>query len=121
MVSNVEEAPVATAAVGKVRILMFTCCWFLEMLRGMIRHCWSIGMRTGATVVSWEELQSGAVSADVLANSMSVGMVPNVEETPVATAAVGKVGGVVVFALFCCFFPAALASIQRVLILLTAL
>jgi hypothetical protein len=31
------------------------------------------------------------VSADVLANSMSVGMVPNVEETPVATAAVGKV------------------------------
>jgi 3-dehydroquinate dehydratase/shikimate dehydrogenase len=45
----------------------------------------------GATVVDWEELQSGAVSADVLANSTSVGMVPNVEETPVATAAVGNV------------------------------
>jgi hypothetical protein len=45
----------------------------------------------GATVVSWEDLQSGAVSADVLANSTSVGMVPNVEETPVATEAVGKV------------------------------
>jgi shikimate 5-dehydrogenase len=44
-----------------------------------------------AAVVDWEELQSGAVSADVLANSTSVGMVPNVEETPVATAAVGNV------------------------------
>ncbi|KAF6260878.1 type I 3-dehydroquinase-domain-containing protein [Scenedesmus sp. NREL 46B-D3] len=44
----------------------------------------------GAAVVDWEELQSGAVSADVLANSTSVGMVPNVEETPVATAAVGQ-------------------------------
>lgn len=45
----------------------------------------------GATVVDWEQLQAGAVSADVLANSTSVGMVPNVEETPVATAAVGNV------------------------------
>uniref|UniRef100_A0A383V933 Uncharacterized protein n=2 Tax=Tetradesmus obliquus TaxID=3088 RepID=A0A383V933_TETOB len=44
----------------------------------------------GATVVDWEQLQAGAVSADVLANSTSVGMVPNVEETPVATAAVGN-------------------------------
>lgn len=48
----------------------------------------------GATVVDWEQLQSGQVEADVLANSTSVGMVPNVEETPVATAAVGKVGAV---------------------------
>eukprot|EP00775_Hariotina_reticulata_P012029 gene12029-12174_t len=44
----------------------------------------------GATVVDWEQLQSGGVEADVLANSTSVGMVPNVEESPVATNAVGK-------------------------------
>jgi len=47
----------------------------------------------GATVVDWEQLQSGDVEADVVANSTSVGMVPNVEETPVATGAVGKVRG----------------------------
>jgi len=44
-----------------------------------------------ASVVDWEDLQSGAVAADVLANSTSVGMVPNVEETPVATEAVKNV------------------------------
>lgn len=33
------------------------------------------------------------VSADVLANSTSVGMVPNVEDTPVATEAVENVSG----------------------------
>lgn len=33
------------------------------------------------------------VSADVLANSTSVGMVPNVEDTPVATEAVKNVSG----------------------------
>lgn len=45
----------------------------------------------GATVVDWHDLQSGAVSADVLANSTSVGMVPNVEDTPVATEALNNV------------------------------
>ncbi|KAF8061413.1 bifunctional 3-dehydroquinate dehydratase/shikimate dehydrogenase [Scenedesmus sp. PABB004] len=44
----------------------------------------------GATVVDWGALQAGEVSADVLANSTSVGMVPDVEATPVATAAVGN-------------------------------
>jgi hypothetical protein len=34
------------------------------------------------------------VSADVLANSTSVGMVPNVEDTPVATEAVKNVSGI---------------------------
>lgn len=46
-----------------------------------------------ASVVDWEDLQSGAVSADVLANSTSVGMVPNVQDTPVASGAVQNVGG----------------------------
>lgn len=45
-----------------------------------------------ASVVDWADLQSGAVSADVLANSTSVGMVPNVEDTPVASKAVKNVG-----------------------------
>lgn len=45
-----------------------------------------------ASVVDWADLQSGAVSADVLANSTSVGMVPNVEDTPVATGAIKNVG-----------------------------
>lgn len=44
-----------------------------------------------ASVVDWADLQAGAVSADVLANSTSVGMVPNVEDTPVATEAVKNV------------------------------
>eukprot|EP00879_Flechtneria_rotunda_P021947 GHRR01023144.1.p1 GENE.GHRR01023144.1~~GHRR01023144.1.p1 ORF type:complete len:350 (+),score=111.60 GHRR01023144.1:1201-2250(+) len=43
-----------------------------------------------AQVVDWDDLQAGKVSADVLANSTSVGMVPNVEETPVATEVVSK-------------------------------
>lgn len=44
-----------------------------------------------ASVVDWADLQAGSVSADVLANSTSVGMVPNVEDTPVATDAVKHV------------------------------
>lgn len=44
-----------------------------------------------ATVVGMAELQAGSVSADVLANSTSVGMVPNVDDTPVATDAVKNV------------------------------
>lgn len=46
-----------------------------------------------ASVADWADLQSGAVSADVLANSTSVGMVPDVDDTPVATEAVKNVSG----------------------------
>lgn len=45
----------------------------------------------GAEVVDWDALQRGEVSGDVLANTTSVGMVPNVHETPVPAEAVGKV------------------------------
>ena len=51
----------------------------------------------GAEVVGWEEVQGGRVGADVVANTTSVGMVPDVEATPVPADAVGKVrrgGGV---------------------------
>ncbi|KAI8473685.1 MAG: type I 3-dehydroquinase-domain-containing protein [Monoraphidium minutum] len=44
----------------------------------------------GAGVVSWEALQAGEVEGDVLGNSTSVGMVPNVEDTPVPAAALSK-------------------------------
>jgi 3-dehydroquinate dehydratase/shikimate dehydrogenase len=47
----------------------------------------------GAGVVDWEALQRGEVGGDVLANTTSVGMVPDVEATPVPAAAVGKVRG----------------------------
>ena len=41
----------------------------------------------GAEAVPWSDLQSGAVRADVLANTTSVGMQPDVESTPVPAAA----------------------------------
>jgi NAD(P)-dependent dehydrogenase (short-subunit alcohol dehydrogenase family) len=74
----------------------------------------------GATVVSWEDLQSGAVSADVLANSTSVGMVPNVEDTPVATAAVGKVRAGRGLPWLVCLFQLPLLGTHRGLALLAA-
>jgi 3-dehydroquinate dehydratase/shikimate dehydrogenase len=40
-----------------------------------------------ATVADWEELQAGKVKGDVLGNSTSLGMAPNVEESPVPAAA----------------------------------
>jgi 3-dehydroquinate dehydratase/shikimate dehydrogenase len=40
-----------------------------------------------AEVAGWEELQAGRVRGDVLGNSTSLGMAPNVEETPVPAAA----------------------------------
>jgi 3-dehydroquinate dehydratase/shikimate dehydrogenase len=45
----------------------------------------------GAGVVDWEALQRGELEGDVLGNTTSVGMVPDVEATPVPAAAVGKV------------------------------
>jgi 3-dehydroquinate dehydratase/shikimate dehydrogenase len=40
-----------------------------------------------AEVADWEELQAGRVRGDVLGNSTSLGMAPNVEESPVPAAA----------------------------------
>lgn len=45
----------------------------------------------GAEAVDLEALQRGDVAGDVLANTTSVGMVPNVEETPVPAAALKQV------------------------------
>ncbi len=44
----------------------------------------------GAEAVPWASLQAGDIQADVLANTTSVGMQPNVEETPVPAAALSK-------------------------------
>lgn len=52
-------------------------------------------------MVTWEDLQGGKVAADVLANTTSVGMVPNVEDTPVPTEAVKNVSDLWVFATVC--------------------
>lgn len=43
----------------------------------------------GGTAVSLEDLASGKVSGDVLANSTSVGMQPNVDDTPAPAAVLG--------------------------------
>lgn len=44
-----------------------------------------------ARACAWEELASGALAGDVLANTTSVGMAPNTDDTPVPREAVGKV------------------------------
>ncbi|KAG2452420.1 hypothetical protein HYH02_002663 [Chlamydomonas schloesseri] len=43
-----------------------------------------------AAAVSYEDLAGGRVAGDVLANSTSVGMAPNTEESPVPAAVAGK-------------------------------
>ena len=44
-----------------------------------------------AAAVSYEDLAGGRVVGDVLANSTSVGMAPNTEESPVPAAVAGQV------------------------------
>ncbi|KAF5829319.1 hypothetical protein DUNSADRAFT_16261 [Dunaliella salina] len=39
-------------------------------------------MASDASIVDWTELQAGNVTADVLANSTSIGMAPKAEESP---------------------------------------
>ena len=46
-------------------------------------------MGQGATVADWEAVQHGQLQGDVLANTTSVGMAPNDEETPVPAGALG--------------------------------
>jgi shikimate 5-dehydrogenase len=45
----------------------------------------------GATVADWDDVAAGNVVGDVLANTTAVGMVPDVENSPVQAAAVAKV------------------------------
>ena len=47
----------------------------------------SLASTVGGTAVAWSELQSGAVRGDILANTTSLGMHPDVDSTPVPAAA----------------------------------
>ena len=51
----------------------------------------------GGTAATMEDLQNGAVTGDVLCNTTSVGMTPNVDETPVPKSAIDGGGFQVVF------------------------
>ena len=52
----------------------------------------SLASDVGAEAVSWESLQRGSVRADVLANTTSVGMQPDVDGTPVPASALPNFG-----------------------------